>query len=238
VKNGRGTYCTDVLDFGVDYELKSKNDWIRSYEVRDGIPHGGGSTWHEGALWSKEQYQKGKLHGVHTLFYDNGRLRTRTTYRNGKSIKTEEFPKYDHPAPAVLLRAEANAELYEAWNQPLLDAYPTPLNLQEVQAQLTIPAFLQQVFERNLANATLDDYEDTNTFNDNIAYHVMISERGTVDSVQYSGSGVYSVGTVKDYPPLIQKLQFEPGRLHGRPVRCRVVVWVEHTFVEADATKG
>ncbi len=62
---------------------------------------------------------------------------------------------------------------------------------------------------------------------------VMGDEGGTVDDVEFSGCGVYSRGTIPEYRPIIRDLRFKPGSVKGRKVRCRVVVSVEHTFVEA-----
>jgi antitoxin component YwqK of YwqJK toxin-antitoxin module len=232
VKNGRGTFYDDGRSIDISYDLAFKSDWTGEQELRDGIPHGRGTTWHNGVLWSTQEYANGKLHGVQTLYYDNGRVRTRTTYRDGEQVKVEEFPKFDDPRPAVLLRVEANAKLYEAWGHPLLDEYPVPRNLEEVQAQLEVPAFLNEVLERNLSGRLKEDYENVNTFDDGIAYMVMVSEEGTVDSVESSGASPYSGSTINTYPPMIRELKFEPGRKQGREVRCRVVVWVRHTFVE------
>ena len=131
-------------------------------------------------MWSKEEYANGKLHGVRTVFYDHGRVRTRSTYRNGKEIKTEKFPKFHNPRPAVLLSVEANAKLYEAWGHPPLDVYLTPCNLEQVQAQLKVPTFIEEVFERNKSGNLKEEYEDLNTFDDSITYMVMVNERGIV----------------------------------------------------------
>ncbi len=133
----------------------------------------------------------------------------------------------------MLSRQEADAELYEAWGHPLLDSYPEAKNLEQVQAQLEVPSFLQEVFERNLSGRLKEDYEDLNTFDDSIACMVMVREDGTVESVEFSGASAYSGGTIDVYPPMIRELRFVPGRKQGRKVRCRVVVWVHHTFVEA-----
>ena len=237
VKNGVGTYFHDGIDFAVSFDLKLDHQFTRSNELRDGIPNGAGTSWNGGVLWSKENHLNGKFDGVYTLFYDNGRVRSRTMYRNGKDGKREEFPKFDYPRPAVLIQIEADADLFTAWKHPLLDVYPTPRNLEKIQAQLPIPAFLQEVFERNLPKSIRESYEDINTFNDGIGYFVTVNERGSVESVQWTGCGVYSGGSIDVYLPFIEKLKFEPGRLHGRKVRCRVYVNVTHTFVESDVTQ-
>jgi antitoxin component YwqK of YwqJK toxin-antitoxin module len=235
VKDGDGTYFDDGRDIDASYRLVFEGDWTHSRQLRGGVRHGVETTWFEGVLWSTQEFAEGKPHGLQTLFYDNGRVRTKATYRNGKEVKTEAFPKFDDPRPAVLLEVEANAELYRAWNHPLLDAYPTPLNLEEVQAQLEFPEFLEQVFERNKAGKLEEDDEDLNDFDDTIAYMVMVDERGIVDKVDFSGCSPYSIGTVDRYPPIIRQLTFEPGRIGGREVRCRVVVSVHHTFAEASS---
>jgi hypothetical protein len=64
-------------------------------------------------------------------------------------------------------------------------------------------------------------------------YMVMVNEKGTVDNVEFSGASAYSGSVIDTYPALIRELKFEPGRKAGRKVRCRVVVWVHHTFVDA-----
>jgi len=245
VKNGNGTYVDDGWRIDDSYALYFESDWTTSREVRKGVPHGKGTTWHQGLVWSEEEFSDGKRHGNQTVFYDNGRVRTRCTWRNGKVVKSEEFPKFDHPRPAVLIRTEATAELYEAWKYPLLDSYPTPRNLEQVQGKLrTIPAFLQGVFERNQSKSAITDDDDDddddgiNTFDDSIAYFADLNERGTVEKVQFSGCGAYSISAVDAYPPIICKLKFEPGVLRGRNVRCRVVVWIHHTFVEDADSAG
>jgi antitoxin component YwqK of YwqJK toxin-antitoxin module len=235
VKNGSGTYAEDGCSINWPYDLYFKTGWIRSGELRDGIPNGSGTTYAYGVLWSRGNYVDGKPDGVHTSYYDNGRIRSETTYRNGKGIETKRFPKFDNPRPAVLLQVEADAKLYEAWKLPLLDAYPTPRNRDEIQAQLPIPKFLEEVYQRNLSNSIREEYEDINTFKDGNAYLVMVSDDGNVASVHWSGSSAYSGSTINDYPPFIEKLKFEPGRLRGSPMQCRVLVRVDHTFVESVA---
>ncbi len=232
VKDGNGTYFDDGVAFDISYGLKCEHLWTHSRTLKDGIPHETSTTWHQGVLWGTDHYKNGKLDGEQILFYDNGRVRTRTTYRNDEETKSEEFPKFDDPRPAVLISVEANAKLYEAWGHPLLDAYPTPINLEPIQAQLAVPAFLQEVFEKNQSSPIFDGYDNINTFDDTVAYAAIVDERGAVEKVQFTGASPYSAGTVNDYPPILEKLTFEPGRIGSKTMRCRVIVWVHHTFVE------
>jgi antitoxin component YwqK of YwqJK toxin-antitoxin module len=234
VKNGRGTYHDDGLDYDPTYRLVSQSDWTSSQELKNGVPHGKGKTWNEGVLWSTEEWVNGKRHGITELYYDNGRLRSRYLYRQGKEVSSEQFTKFDNPQPAVLLRVEANAELYKAWRHPLLDEYPSPRNLDKIQARLPMPAFLLEVFERNKTGELEERYEDLNYFDDGVGYMVMVNELGRVDEVKFSGASAYSGSVTDIYPPYIQKLTFKPGRINGRKVRCRVLVRVDHTFVEAE----
>jgi uncharacterized protein len=238
VKDGHGVYFDDGRNIDVSYDLFFESDWTCSQELRDGVPHGLTTTWNAGVLWSKQEYVNGRRDGSNTLFYDNGRVRERSTYRNDEETETQEFPKFDNPRPAVLLRVEADAEIYEAWGHPLLDVYPKPRNLERVQSHLTVPAFLEEVFERNQTGQLKDDYDNLNTFDDSIAYMVMVNEQGIVDKVDFSGASAYSGGVVDIYPPAIQKLKFDPGRIGRRKVRCRVVVWVHHTFAESAPVAG
>jgi len=80
-----------------------------SRKLRDGVPHGVETTWREDVLSSKTEFANGKPHGLSTGFYKNGRVRTKSTHRNGKEVKREEFPKFDNPRPAVLLSVGTNA---------------------------------------------------------------------------------------------------------------------------------
>jgi hypothetical protein len=146
--------------------------------------------------------------------------------------KREEFPKFDHPRPAVLIETEANAELYTAWKKPLPDAFPQPKNLAKLQAGLPIPQFLQDVYQRNLTGTVSDDYEDINQFRDGAAYFLQINERGEVQRVEYTGSSVYSVGVAPSYLPVLKQLRFTPARLRGKKVPGWAIARVEHTFVE------
>lgn len=237
VKNGKGTYVDDGRDIEWEYDLYIQHQWIRSMEVKNGIPHGPGKTWSDGVLWSHDTYANGQLDGPMVSFYDNGRIRTKSTFRKGKEVESKSFPKFDAPRPAVVIKTEANEELYKAWKHPLLDEYPHARNLAEVQSQIPIPTFLEDVFQRNNSNSIDDDYDDLNTFCDGSTYFVKVDERGNVTKVQWSGSSAYSGGTVNDYPPFIKKLTFKPGHKNGRPVACQVVVTVDHTFAEAKQGK-
>ena len=95
-----------------------------------------------------------------------------------------------------------------------------------------MPEFLTKVFEKNKAGSVTNNYEDWSTFEDGVAYMVWVNEKGAVDSIDFSGASMYSGCTIETYPPFLQKLKFEPGRIGKRKVRCRVLVRVEHTFVE------
>ncbi len=78
----------------------------------------------------------------------------------------------------MVLTVDANQDLYTSWKHPRVDEFPSPLNLAEVQGLLKLPAFLQEVYERNLAGALRDRYEDWNTFDDGIAYFLTVDEKG------------------------------------------------------------
>lgn len=233
VKNGRGVYFDDGISIKWKYDLFIRFDWTHLLELRNGIRHGEAKTWHSGILWSIDRYIHGQPHGS-TLYYDNGRVKMRIKYQHGKEIKVDKFDKFDNPRPAVLIEVEANAELYTSWRHPVPDAFPKPRNLKQVQSRLKIPEFLAGVYERNKTRQLNDEYEDWNSFDDTIGYWVMVDERGTVDDVQFTGSGVYSTGALNDYLPLLVGLKFTPARIGKRTVRCRVMVSVHHTFAEAD----
>ena len=82
---------------------------------------------------------------------------------------------------------------------------------------MAVPAFLREVYERNLAKAIKSDYEDWNTFSDGIAYFLTVSETGEVTHAVANGSGVYSGGNWGTYPPLLMELRFAPGRIRVAP---------------------
>jgi hypothetical protein len=233
VKNGTGMFYDDGITINWQYDIYSDlGGRTRRVQLKNGVPHGEEEKYDDGILWSRTQMKEGKAHGESVLFYDNGRVRSRTVMRNGKAVKREEFPKFDRPRPAVVINVEANEELYRAWRHPLPEVYPAPLNVPEVERELAVPTFLQEVYERNRAGEIKERYEDWNTFKDGSAYFVMVSEQGEVDDVTWSGASAYSGAVIEVYPPLIRKLRFRPGRMAGRAVRCRVVVSVEHTFAE------
>ena len=232
VKDGSGCFYFDGHDIQWEYSLFLAHDWQHETELKDGVSHGKETTYFAGVLWSVSFYEYGVQQGESTVYWNNGRVRSVTSYSQGKKGATHSFPKFDQPAPAVLLSAEANEKLYAAWGHVAVDEYPRVLNLAEVQKQLKVPDFLREVHERNLAHTIKSDYEDCNTFNDGVAYFLTVNEAGEVTQVKASGSGVYSAGHWGVYPPLLQMLQFAPGRVRGRAVECRVLAKVDHTFVE------
>lgn len=232
VKDGTGTYYDDGIDFDPSWKLFHAGSWSHSQELVDGARHGVETTWNDGVLWRTCPFVNGKPHGESTLYYDNGRVRTKTWFESGKEVKEQEFPKFDNPRPVVLIQVEANEKLFRAWKHPLLDVYPQVKNLADVQKRLPMPEFLAKLFEKNKAGSVTNNYEDWSTFEDGVAYMVWVNEKGAVDSIDFSGASMYSGCTIETYPPFLQKLKFEPGRIGKRKVRCRVLVRVEHTFVE------
>jgi hypothetical protein len=182
----------------------------------------------------ERHFKDGVLDGERIDYHDNGRIESKTTYLAGEEIKTEEFPKFDNPRPAVLIAVASTAELYAGWKRQAPDAYPQPKNLDEVRSMVRIPSFLQQVFERNMTKTTKSQHEDINTFSEWMTYFVEIDSQGNVAEVDFRGCSPYSISTATDYPPLIRMLKFEPARRGDKAVPSRAVFRVRHTFVEAD----
>ena len=232
VKNGAGVFVDDGVDFKITYDLVGRSSDSSRTELKNGIPHGTCTRTKNGVVWCEEEFAHGLRHGQRKTYYDNGRLESTCDFVKGKAGKRREFPKFDHPIPVVLLKIQANAELSEGWNQPILDVYPIAKNLQKIQAKLELPAFLVEVFERNKAGKPKEDYDDWNRFNDGVTYLVVVNERGTVDRVEFSGASAYSGAVIDIYINAIRLLNFEPGRIGKRKIHCQVAVGVQHTFVE------
>jgi antitoxin component YwqK of YwqJK toxin-antitoxin module len=234
VKDGSGLFRDDAQSIDWAYDVYFPTSYNQTEtDLENGVPHGKKTLFFVGVLHTVSQYVKGVREGEETVYWNNGRIRSVAQYVHGKAGRKKEFPKFDHPVPAVLLTIEANEKLYTAWEHMKVDDYPRVLNLDAVRRQLVIPGFLREVHERNLAKAVKSDYEDWNTFDDGIAYFLIVNESGEVRSATANGSGVYSGGNWDTYPPLLRKLQFSPGRIRGRAVECRVLARVDHTFVEA-----
>lgn len=232
VKDGAGVFRDDGISIDCEYSVFFEYDWQYEKEVKNGIPHGKATKYHDGVLWERSNYEDGVRHGESKTYWENGRVRCVTEYIHGEGGRIESFPKLDKPEPAVLLKVEANERLYTAWKHIPVDEYPRVLNLDDVQAQLVIPDFLRGVHERNLSGSLKSDYEDCNTFDDGIAYFLSVDEDGHVIHAAANGSGVYSGGNWGAYLPLLSRLRFSPGRIRGRAIECRVLAWVNHTFVE------
>jgi antitoxin component YwqK of YwqJK toxin-antitoxin module len=238
VKRGTGTYVEDGLSIDCEYDVYfPSGNWIKSIPLRRGKLHGLGRWWHDGVIWSEGNYKEGKLDGEQILFYDNGRISSRSRYRAGKELSVEKFPKFDHPVPAVLIEVEANAKLFTAWKLPLPDAYPQAKNVAKLQAGLPIPQFLQEVYEHNLTGSVQEDYEDINRFKDGAAYHLEVNERGEVERVSFSGSSVYSIAVAETYLPVLKRLRFTPARFRGKKIASQAFVRVQHTFAEGREAK-
>lgn len=235
VKDGTGIFRDYPAHIDWPYDVFFEIGWPRESELKGGIPHGKVTTYSRDVLWSISHYVNGEQHGESTTYWDNGRIRTLTEFVHGKDVKSTEFPKFDHPQPAVVLSVEANERLYTAWRHIRVDEYPRVLNLEVVQKLLKVPQFLREVHERNLAGTLKDNYEDCNTFDDGIAYFLTVNESGKVTGATANSSGVYSGGNWDTYPPLLQKLRFTPGRIRGRAIECRVLARVDHTFIERES---
>jgi antitoxin component YwqK of YwqJK toxin-antitoxin module len=233
VRNGTGTFHDDGRRTDWAYDLYFEHRWTADRELKNGVPDGKTTKYCEGVLWSVANYVSGKQEGEEATYWDNGRIREVTKYVGGKSGRSKSYPKFERPAPAVVLSVEANEKLYAAWRHIRVDEYPQVLNFDKVQGQLKVPDFLREVYERNLSTNLKSDYEDWNTFSDGIAYFLIVSATGEVTSATANGSGIYSGGEWGTYPPFLRQLRFKPGRIRGRAVECRVLAWVRHTFVES-----
>ncbi|HEV7282239.1 MAG TPA: hypothetical protein VGN57_18700 [Pirellulaceae bacterium] len=196
-----------------------ENYWTHSYDLRKGLLHGIKRTWNGGVHWSDEPYYNGRLHGTAEVYWDNGRVRTRTVYYRHVHKSEEEFPKFDDPRPVVKIDVQANEKLYRGWGVTPLDAYPSPKNLEKVESQLPIPDFLQDVYRRHLAGTPRSSYEDVNTFDDRASYLAIIDAKGSVTEVRRAGASADSAPVIGPYPDVVRKLKFEPGapgRTQGR----------------------
>jgi antitoxin component YwqK of YwqJK toxin-antitoxin module len=238
VKNGAGGFRDDGRAIDPVYAVFFESNWLRDRELKDGVPHGKTTTYHDGVLWSVLFYVNGVEEGDSTTYWDNGRVRSVAKMIGGNSVQSQSFPKFDRPIPAVVLRVEVNEKLYTAWGHVRLDEHPQVLNLDDVQNQLQVPDFLREVHERNQTGTTRNEYENCNTFNDGIAYFLTVSATGEVVGAWANGSGAYSGGSWDTYPPLLRQLRFTPGRILDRAVECRVLAWVNHTFVEGEAQEN
>jgi antitoxin component YwqK of YwqJK toxin-antitoxin module len=234
VKNGTGVFHDNGRAIDAYYSVFSESNWVRDWELKDGVPHGKTTTYHNGVLWSVSFYVNGVEEGESTTYWDNGRVRSFAKMIGGNSVQSQSFPKFDRPIPAVFVRVEANEKLYRAWGHVRVDEYPQVLNLDDVQSQLQVPDFLREVHERNRTGTTRNEYENCNTFDDRIAYLLTVSASGDVVGAVANGSGAYSHGSWGTYPPLLRQLRFAPGRILDRAVECRVLAWVDHTFVEGE----
>lgn len=234
VKDGSGTFHDDGRDINAAYDLVRAGSLQHDVELKDGVPHGKTTTYSGGVLWSVSSYNDGVQVGESTLYWDNGRVRSISKIVEGEVVETGSFPKCDRPVPAVLLRVEANEDLYAAWDHMPVDEYPEPLNLEEIRGLLIVPIFLREVHERNLTKTIKWAYHDCNSFNDSIAYILEVDDSGEVRSATASGGGFYSGGRSDAYPPLLRRIRFRPARVRGRAVECRVLARVDHTFIEGD----
>jgi antitoxin component YwqK of YwqJK toxin-antitoxin module len=221
VKDGAGIYFDDGIELGWRYDVFFPvADWTSINELKDGVPHGTCRRYKKGTLWSEDHYAEGKRNGTSTLYWNNGRVRTVTRFDQDKEVSSEKFPKYDDPVPAVVLALEGEPFLYEARQHGPVDEYPQPLNLDVIRKRLKVPAFLNEIYQRNLDGTLKNDYEET----------------GRVTNAFANGSGAYSGSEWGTYPPILKTLKFSPGRVRGKPVQCRVLARVDHTFVESIAS--
>ncbi len=234
VKDGRGVYHDDGCSIDWQYDVFFRHGWQHDRELWGGISHGKTTTYQDGVLWSISTFKDGVQDGESTLYWDNGRVRSVSKVADGKEVKSRSYPKFDRPVPAVVLTVEADEKLYTAWEHMRVDEYPRVLNLDEAARQLVVPTFLREVHERNRTRTIRSSYEDWSMFDDGIAYFLTVDENGAVLGVMANGSGVYSVGEWNTYEPLLRQLRFAPGRVRGRAIECRVLVRVDHTFVEGE----
>jgi antitoxin component YwqK of YwqJK toxin-antitoxin module len=237
VTNGTGTFVEPPQTINWEFDVFNEHYSYSSMCFRGGILHGMWRVWSkDGPLMFERCFKDGVLDGERIDYYDNGRIESRTTYEAGKEIRSEEFPKFDNPKPAVLINVESTPKLYAGWKMQSPHIFPRAKNLEEIRRRLVIPQFLQEVFERNLMKNTKNRHEDIDSFDEWMTYFVEIDDQGSVQKVDFRGCSPYSISAAADYPPLIQSLRFEPARRHDKNVASRAIFRVRHTFVEAESS--
>ena len=233
VKKGTGTFVESPKSIDWRYDVYIDLTCHQEYELKKGVKHGITKAYNDGVLSNVTQMKNGVADGESIAYWNNGRVESKQKIVKGKTVKTEEFPKFDRPKPAVVLRIRADEDLYRAWGHTPVDEYPQVLNQAKIQSQLKVPPMLQEVYERNQAGEVeAGDYEDWNMFDDGIAYFLTVNEAGEVMRAVPNGSGIYSGREWDTYPPLLRQLRFKPGRIRGQAIKCRVLATVDHTFVE------
>jgi hypothetical protein len=159
--------------------------------VRNGLCTRYHLPWNkQSVLSSVTRYVDGIRHGESVGYWDNGRVRSREIFDMDRLVQRQDFPKFDDPVPIVRLTAEANEQLYIAWQHMPVDEYPVVQNRDEVQALLEVPPFLREVHLRNQTGNVRSDYESWSLLNDAIAYFLRVDEAGQVIEASPNGSGV------------------------------------------------
>ncbi|HUO08702.1 MAG TPA: DUF4375 domain-containing protein [Phycisphaerae bacterium] len=233
VTNGNGIYEDDGHNIDTKLQPVSDSKWRDISELKDGLRHGISKRYEKETIWSVSHYRNGIQHGESTLYWDNGRIRSVSLYAEGTEVSTRQFPKFDHPVPAVLLDVTTVHEQFPRWQYPPADIDAIVLNLDEVRAQLTIPQFLLDVHHRNQSGQLKSKYENCNEFNDTIGYALAVGPSGEIIEAKATGSGTYSGREWNTYVPLLKQIRFSPAQRQGRPVPSRAFARVHHTFVEA-----
>ncbi len=85
VTNGSGFFREDKADIDTSHSVFRENYWLREMELRKGIPHGKVTTYAHGVLWSIANYVDGEADGDSTTYWDNGRVRSVTKFKKGKT---------------------------------------------------------------------------------------------------------------------------------------------------------
>ena len=185
-------------------------------EYMDYLPHG---IWlyHDGEILERKvTYVKGKRHGVTEEFYNNGRVKERTTYENGKQVSEEKFDKFKNPYVKTTITFDVEEQALIKKELPTADKYPVAINNKELENNLEIPLSL------------FDGYDQDRV--QKYRYWVEIDEKGNVTSFDFTMAD--NAFVIKQVEGNLSKLKFEPAIKDGKPIKTYLTI--RHNFELAE----
>lgn len=137
IENGWLADGTQSLKNGTGYTLEEglktfpdTSTFRRYEEYKNGKRHGKSEYYHDNILYHYEEWKDHELHGYGRTYYNNGNIESETLYKNGESISSKSFKKFENPHVAVKVELYHKATYYESFpDYEIPDTPPELLNI-------------------------------------------------------------------------------------------------------------